>query len=171
MHGPWFLHIPSLQQVTKPVHASDGSSDENKYCSQRRRTESRVQKMPKRACRVRPLFTGQNPQSSRRCEEGRHRATHGGAAGNRISADAVGRRSPSLRGRVLVADYASPRPRRDGDAGSPAGRARRPGLESRGRIPRPSSEREGTRRGHSSFLASCSRGRSLRSVAPLPRSG
>ena len=30
--------------------------------------------MPKRACRVRPLFTRQTSQLSRRCEEGRHRA-------------------------------------------------------------------------------------------------
>ncbi len=51
------------------------------------------------ACRVRPLFTGQNSQLSRRCEEGRHRATLGAAVSNRVSADAVGRRGRFPEGR------------------------------------------------------------------------
>jgi len=53
----------------------------------------------RRGCGVRPLFTGQNSQPSRRCEEGRHRAPHGAAAGNRVSANAEGRRGHFPEGR------------------------------------------------------------------------
>ena len=56
---------------------------------------------PKRqggACGVRPLFTGQNPQPRRRCEEGRHRAPHGESVSNRVWANAAGRRGLFLKG-------------------------------------------------------------------------
>ena len=96
--------------------------------SQRRRTNERAPIPRFGACRVRPLFTGQNSQPSRRCEEGRHRATHGAAVGNRVSADAVGRRSSFLRARVVIPSDTSLRARRKDDAGAHEGRTRRPGL-------------------------------------------
>ena len=100
---------------------------------QRPRRRTRAQNTSDGACGVRPLFTEQTSQSSRRCEEGRHRATLGERVSNRVSADAVGRRSSFLRGRVLFASHVPLRPRRKGDAGAPGGRARRPGFESAGR--------------------------------------
>jgi len=84
--------------------------------------------MPKRGVPGAIFFTRQPFRPRRRCEESRHLATPGAAAGNRASANAVGRRSSFLRGRVHFAPCTSLRPRRNGDAGSPAGRARRPGT-------------------------------------------
>ena len=78
-----------------------------------------------------PHLTGQKSQPSRRCEEGRHRATHGGAVGNRVSANAGGRRSLFLRGRVFFAFLAPLRPRGNYDAGPSAGRTRRPGTKNK----------------------------------------
>jgi hypothetical protein len=57
------------------------------------------------------------------------RAPHGAAAGNRVSANAVGRRSSFLWGRVFFAPCSLLRPRGDDDAGPAAGRARRPGMK------------------------------------------
>ncbi len=75
------------------------------------------------------FFTGQPSQLGRRREEGRHLATLGDTVGNRISADAVGRRSSFLRGRFPLPFQTPLRPRGKGDAGAPGGCARRPGLK------------------------------------------
>ncbi len=79
------------------------------------------------ACRVRPLFIGQTSQLSHCCEEGRHRATHGGVVSNRVSADAVGRRGHFPQGRCSPDSYSVAL---EGNAPSGgAKRPRRPGLE------------------------------------------
>ena len=86
---------------------------------------------------MRPLFTGQTSQSNRRCEEGRHRAIHGGTLSNRISANAVGRRSSFLRARDFITSVTPLRACRKGDAGAPEGCARRSGLKFAEAVPGP----------------------------------
>ena len=69
------------------------------------------------------------PSMRRRATPG----THGGAVGNRVSANAVGRRSSFLRARVDISPDTPLRARRKDDAGAPEGCARRPGMERRKR--------------------------------------
>ncbi len=92
--GPIDRHCPLL--VAAPdLDSAAGARPSQRRCEIHRRTRRQIG-----VCRVRPLFTGQNSQPSRRCEEGRHRATLGCAAGNRVSADAVGRRGHVPQGAV-----------------------------------------------------------------------
>ncbi len=81
-----------------------GAGRLNSVSTQTANADIGTRERPKRqggACRVRPLFTGQNPQPCRRCEEGRHRAPHGECVSNRVWANAAGRRGLFLKGRSL----------------------------------------------------------------------
>jgi hypothetical protein len=80
------------------------------------------------ACRVRPLFTKQYSQPSRRCEEGRHRATLGERLCDQALADAVGRRGLFPQGRCphVLRSTALEGNAPSGDADR---RSRRPGLK------------------------------------------
>ncbi len=97
--------------------------------SQRRCQNSRAPKMPKRVCRVRPLFTRQNSNLSRRYEEGRHQAPTAVtlAIESQLTVEVAARLfcGPAL--------FQHLTPRCGLDAGAPVGCARRPGIESRDR--------------------------------------
>ncbi len=96
--------------MLKPVPAPDPDAEDH----------PKSQERPlKRGVPGAAFFIGQNSQLFRRRDESRHRATHGGAVGNRVLADAVGRRSSFLRDRVSFAIHTLLRSRRKGDAGVP----------------------------------------------------
>ena len=113
--------------------------------SQRRSTKSKAPTRPKRACRVRPLFTEQNSQPSRRCEEGRHRAPTAvtSAIESRLTVEAVevvfrrGDAPPSVESQAPPGNALSWSDRQSLGFSTASMRSRRPGLANRCRDSRP----------------------------------
>ncbi len=88
----------------------------------------RAPKTPSRDVPGATFFTGQAPRPRRRCEEGRHRAIHGGTLRDRVMAEAVGRRGLFPQGR-----YAPIHRPAALEGNAPSGdaerRTRRPGMK------------------------------------------